>query len=109
MKIDEQKAGVLAGQDVRGIVRDLMTKNGLGIDKLILRLKQATDATEIRVFKDKDDAIIYSKKLIAHSIRLDAVKYAFKLLDAEPSSKHEIDTGDIKINIVDYARNHDTV
>ena len=63
-------------------------KNNI-LKKLTSRLNEALDAEEVKVFCDKGD-LITSDPLVAHRIRLDAVKLAGEWLGLRPADKHEL-------------------
>lgn len=77
-------------------------KAGVTTDKVMLRLNEALDATETKVFNDTEDGIVYSEPLIAHQIRLKAVDLAIVLLDLKPAEKREL-SGSLGINPVNMS------
>jgi len=81
----------MAGDIAREEVLKALKRYGVTVGRVAKRLSEGLDAHEVKAFKTKDDDIIYSKKLVAHSIRMDAVKTAIPLLDMKPPEKQEID------------------
>jgi len=69
------------------------------LKELRARLRESLDATEVKAFKRKvpiyaldgncftREDFFYSKPLVAHRIRLQALKVCFELLGAYPSTK----------------------
>jgi phage terminase small subunit len=56
---------------------------GVTTEKLAKRVKQALDAKETKVFLcQKDGELVYSKKMIAHDIRLKAIRLAGEFVGA---------------------------
>jgi hypothetical protein len=69
------------------------------LKELRTKLRESLDATEVKAFKRKvpiyaldgncftREEFVYSKPLVAHRIRLQALKVCFELLRAFPSTK----------------------
>ena len=74
-------------------------RGNVRLKELRARLRESLDATEVKVFKRKvpiyyadgncltRKEFIYSKPLVAHRIRLQAVKLCLEILGAYPSCK----------------------
>ena len=90
-----REAGRQAGLEVRQQTIRLLEKKGPSLDRIVLRLKQALNAKTTKAQYDKDiGGWVYAEAMIDHRIRLEAVKVALALWDANPSQKHELSTGD---------------
>ena len=90
MITEDERIGQKAGADVRARTLKLLNEKGPKLDKVLMRLNQALNAKEIKVFNpagnDKDTGLVYSKGLVAHGPRLTAIKLALELHDAMPKS-----------------------
>jgi len=74
-------------------------RGSVRLKELRTRLKESLDATEVKAFKRKvpiysvdgncftREEFVYSKPLVAHRIRLRAVKLCLEILGAYPSTK----------------------
>jgi len=101
-KKDAEAAGLLAREGIVGFIFG-EEPGQIKLKSLRTRLRQSLNAKEVKAFKMTEVAyneggreitaeyVIYSDPLIAHSIRLQAQKLCFDLLDAFPSQKHEHD------------------
>ncbi len=67
----------IAELQLRGITRHMDSK-GITIEKLVDKLKEELDATEVKVFNDKGE-VIYSNELVAWEVRQKARQDAHKL------------------------------
>jgi hypothetical protein len=93
-------------------IRDIMDAEGIGGRYLAKKLKSELNARMTQVFKGKAlkkapdgtimevDELIYSKRMVAHDIRIKALDMAFKLRGDYTPEKHELtgkDGGSIPI------------
>lgn len=93
---EHQQIGREAAKIAQAEVLRMANKKGITLERTMMRLKQAMDAKEVKVFKQSaGDGLIYSKALVAHGTRLAAVKIALELQDAFPSQKHEVDVSGV--------------
>ena len=87
------KSGQLAlkaQEDYRAKFLRIARKEGLTITKIARRLSESLDATEVKVFHDSGPAgegIVCSDPLVAHRIRLDAVKTAGEYFGIKATEK----------------------
>jgi len=91
--MEKDQAVAAARQVVFDKVRKSLNKRGVTFDRTARRLREALDATEV-VTKFNgglggSQRFIYSKRLVAHTIRLQGAKLAAQLLGMEPAEKHE--------------------
>lgn len=97
----EEQLGQEAGREVREETARILREKGPNLEKVLLRLRQALNAKETRVFNPRgnttESGLLYSKPLIAHGIRVKAIDLALQLHDAYPSKKHQ-HSGSITLN-----------
>jgi len=96
--MDENEKDKRSAQGAGELVRETMAGFLFGdegkqirLTALRAKLKQLLNAKDEKVFNDKETGIVYSKKMVAHGPRLQAVKMCFELLDAFPAKtvRHE--------------------
>ena len=87
-EIDE-KIGQETLDSVRANTIRLLNEKGPKLDRVLLRLRQALNAKETKFFAFQG-TVMESKDVIAHNIRLGAIKLALELHDAMPNQKHEL-------------------
>ena len=91
--MDKEQAMAAAHQAVNNEVKKILSKQGVTPRKVAKRLREALDATEVVTKFDGgplgSGSFVYSKKLVSHTIRLQAVKIAAQLLEMEPAQKVE--------------------
>lgn len=74
-------------------------RSGLTLRRTLKRIAEGLDAKEVKTHFDTDTGKwSYSRKLIAHKTRLEAVSLAVAVLGAKPSEKHDVNvTGNINL------------
>lgn len=78
-----------AASKLLGPILDAIQGEGIDAKYLAKKLKEELEATEVKVFNDREGGIIYSDPLIAWKVRQSARQDAHKLLDHYPSEKHD--------------------
>ena len=78
-----------AGASVRADTIKLLNNKGPKLDRVLLRLRQALSAKETKFFQFQG-SVMESRDVIAHNIRLGAIKLALELHDAMPSAKLDV-------------------
>lgn len=109
MKMD-QEITTEAALEIRQNTLKALAEHDVTERKVALRLSESLDATEQKVFYDRDSGIvIYSKELINHTARLKAIEIASVLLDMKPSDKHDINlNGQITVEIIRFGKEDQT-
>ena len=79
-----------AQECIRASMEPVLGKVGITREYLAKELKRELNAKETKVFHNKDTGVIYSKKMIAWTIRQKAREDAQKLLGLYPAEKREI-------------------
>jgi hypothetical protein len=78
-------------------------KFGITINRLFKELDAELEATEQKVFNDKESGIVYSQPMIAWKIRQEARRDAEAHLGIKPADKSEIEhKGNVTFEVVDY-------
>ena len=86
-----QNKGLQAANEVRAEVVKLLNETDLSLEDVIKSLRDELSALETKAqYDQKSGDWQYSKDLIAHNIRIQAIKIALELHDAKPSEKREV-------------------
>jgi hypothetical protein len=75
-------------------------RNGPTVAKLYRRWKEELDATETKVFHDRDEGVIYSDALVAWKVRQEARRDAMEALGVLGNRRMEI-KAEVKLDIAD--------
>lgn len=89
--MDKTEIGAMAAQVARQKTMKALKRYRVTHGRVAKRLGESLDATEVKVFNDKEKGIVYSKPLVAHGTRIKAIEIASTLLEMKPAEKHEVD------------------
>jgi hypothetical protein len=90
------------------VVQKALLKKGVTLCKVATRLREALDAEEVVTKFDGgqfgSQRFLYSKRLVAHNIRLSAAKLAAELLDMMPAEKIDVTVNETLADQIREAR-----